>query len=178
MLQNGSIYKKIIQCKGQQLSKRQQSTRVGNISGQNDKQRSKSGQDAGSITTKLRFKGEYEGRYCACYFVLSILSLLSRKSWIAYRSGSLGLHPVGIMKLVVLARDCLACKDLLHLHCGSKGWRLRCTDWASATWSGDASCVLQTQEVLALPCRSTSTGYKHSNSTTSHAGANTMCIFT
>lgn len=106
------------------------------------------------------------------------LSLLSRKSWIAYRSGSLGLHPVGIMKLVVLARDCLACKDLLHLHCSSKGWRLRCTDWASATWSGDVSCVLQTQEVLALPCRSTSTGYKHSNSTTSHAGANTMCIFT
>lgn len=54
------------------MSKRQQSTRVGNISGQNDKQRSKSGQDAGSITTKLRLKGEYEGRYCACYFVLSI----------------------------------------------------------------------------------------------------------
>lgn len=109
------------------MSKRQQSTRVGNISGQNDKQRSKSGQDAGSITTKLRFKGEYEGRYCAYYFVLSILSLLSHKSWIVYRSGSLGLHPVGIMKLV-LARDCLACKDLLHLHCSSKGWCLRCTD--------------------------------------------------
>lgn len=73
------------------------------------------------IITNLKFKDGFEGGCCAHYSLLSILSLLSCKSWTVDRSRNLGLHPVGVKNLVGLARHCLVHKDPSHLHRRSKG---------------------------------------------------------
>lgn len=72
------------------------------------------------IITNLKCKDGFEG-CCAHYSLLSILSLLSCKSWTVDRSRNLGLCPVGVKNLVGLARHFLVHKDLSHLHRRSKG---------------------------------------------------------
>lgn len=176
--QNGSIYTEIIQCKGQQVSKRQHSTRTRDTSVNMTSRAQRVAKMLAGIITNLRFKGGFEGGRCAHYSLLSILSLLSCQSQTVDRSGNLGLHPVGVTKLTVSARHCLVHRDLLHLHSSSKGCCILWTDRASVIQSGDAPCALQTQEGLELPCRSKSADYMRSNSTASHAGANTVCKFT
>lgn len=73
---NGSAYKKIIQCEGQQMSQRQQSPRTGDICGQRDSGDQRLVEMLVGITVKLRVRDEFEGEHCGVfYLVLSILSL-------------------------------------------------------------------------------------------------------